>query len=81
MFIDLGKAFDTLYHNILFDKLWHYGIRGVPHKLFKSYIERRKQFVINKDTMSDYQSTTCGVRQGSILGPLLFLIYINDMSL
>ena len=81
VFIDLSKAFDTLYHNILLDKLWHYGIRRVPHKRFKSYLEHRKQFVINKDTMSDYQSTKCGVPQGSILGPLLFLIYINDMPL
>ena len=81
MFIDLSKAFDTLDHNILLDKLWHYGIRRVPHKPFKSYLEHRKQFVINKDTMSDYQNTKCGVPQGSILGPLLFLIYINDMPL
>ena len=73
VFINLSKAFDTLYHNILLDQLWHYGIRGVPHKLFKSYLEHRKQFVINKDTMSDYQSTKCGVPQGSILGPLPFL--------
>ena len=77
VFIDLSKAFDTLDHNILLDKLWHYGIRGVPHTLFKSHLEHRKQLVINKDTMSDYQSTKCGDPQGSILGPLLFLIYIN----
>ena len=73
--------FDTLHHNIVLDKLWHYGIKGVPHKLVKSYLERRKQFVINKDTMSDYRSTKCGVPQGSILGSPLFFIYINDMPI
>ena len=81
VFIDLSKAFDTLHHNILLDILWHYGIKGVPNKLFKSYLEHRKHFVINKDTMSDYQSTKCGDSQGSILGPRLFLIYINHMPL
>ena len=65
----------------MLDKLWHYSIRGVQYKLFKSYLEHRKQFVINKDTMSDYQSTKCGVPQGSFLEPLVFLIYINDMPL
>ena len=81
VFIDLSKAFDTLDHEMLLDKLWHYSIRGVQYTLFKSYIEHRKQFVINKDTMSDYQSTKCGVPQGSFLEPLVFLIYINDMPL
>ena len=52
VFIDLSKVFETLDNNILLDKLWHYGIRGVPHKLFKSYLEHKKQLVINKDTMS-----------------------------
>ena len=81
LFIDFSKAFDSLDNNILLDKLWHYGVRGVPHKSFKSYLEHRKQFVINIDTMSDYQSTKYGVPQGSILGPLLFNIYINVMLL
>ena len=72
VFIDLSKSSDTLDHNILIDKIWHYGIKGVPHKHLKSYLEHKKQFVINKATMSNYQSTNCGVPKGSILGPLLF---------
>ena len=76
VFIDLKKAFDTVNFNILFDKLEHYGI---PAAWFKSYLTGRKQFVYLNNKMSKLRDVVCGVPQGSILGPLLFLIYINDM--
>ena len=76
----LTKAFDTVDHQILLDKLDHYGVRGQTNDLFKSYLSNRKQFVKIRNSESSHLPISCGVPQGSVLGPLLFLIYVNDIA-
>ncbi len=79
VYLDLGKAFDTVDHNILLFKLNHYGIRGLGFQWLASYLSNRKQFTYVNDNQSKLNSINYGVPQGSVLGPLLFLIYTNDI--
>ena len=80
LFLDFSKAFDTVNHDLLLTKLEYLGIRGIPLEWFKSYLADRRQYVIYTDIKSSCKTITCGVPRGSILGPLLFLVYINDLA-
>ena len=77
--MDLSKAFDTLDHEIMIINLQHYGIRGTSLKWFMNYLSDRTQFVAVNDVCSSSKAIVMGVTQGSILGPLLLLIYMNDI--
>ena len=80
IFMDLSKAFDIVDHEILLYKLKHYGIRGMALKWFTSYLNNRSQYTFFANCSSNYSQINPGVPQGSILGHLLFLLYINDIT-
>lgn len=79
VFVDYSKAFDSISHETLLKKLYRYGVRGVPHLLLKSYLTDRMQSVVMNGYPSSFQNILFGVPQGSVLGPFLFNVYVNDI--
>ena len=79
VFLDLKKAFDTVDHVILLSKLFEYGIGGIAHDCFKSYLENRTHKFYVNGSLSDSEFLACGIPQGAILGPFLFILDINDL--
>lgn len=79
MFIDVSKAFDSLDHDILLSKLSHYGVRGCSLQWFRSYLSGRFQYTELNNVSSSFHLISSGVPQGSVLGPLLYLLYVNDI--
>ena len=81
VFLDLQKAFDTVQHNILLHKLFNYGVRGIAQNWFHiSYLNQRCHYNVIGKVNSPMSYVNCGIQQGSVLGPLLFLVYINDIE-
>ena len=80
VFLDFSKAFDTVDHRILLNKMYKYDVRGIAAKWMENYLSDRQQFVLFKNVKSGYANITCGVSQGSIMGPLLFVLCVNDIA-